>query len=217
MDTAQGRVARWRLRLSEFRNEVCTRPGRKHHFADAMSRLPTLAQDRSVIPEEMTCLALADSRRCWVAPNYGEPNKKQPVTLARMLAAQKEDQRSPELRDRMYRNTPYDFRRPRRGSSCVLPPWTKLFKCTSRSYCARTSSRWNTTWCAPVILGSTGRTPPSGATATGRPWPRMSTTGWPVVRLAPGTEAHQGDARRCSSCSRRRTPSRACLWTSSDP
>jgi len=61
MDRAQGRVARWRLRLSEFRYKVCTRPGREHHGADAMSLLPTLAPDRSVIPEEIPCLALAVS------------------------------------------------------------------------------------------------------------------------------------------------------------
>jgi len=71
MDSSQGRVARWRLRLSEFRYKVCTRPGREHHCADAMSRLPTLAPDRSVIPEEIPCLALADSSRGWVVPNYG--------------------------------------------------------------------------------------------------------------------------------------------------
>ena len=52
MDSSQGQVARWRLRLSEFRYKVCTRPGREHHCADAMSRLPTLAPDRSVIPED---------------------------------------------------------------------------------------------------------------------------------------------------------------------
>jgi len=49
--------------------------GKKHHCADVMSRLPTLAPDRSVIPEEIPCLALADSSRGWVAPNYGEPDK----------------------------------------------------------------------------------------------------------------------------------------------
>jgi len=51
MDSAQGRGARWRLRLTDFRYKVCTRPGREHHCANAMSRLPTLAPDRSVIPE----------------------------------------------------------------------------------------------------------------------------------------------------------------------
>jgi len=101
MDSAQGRMARWRLRLSEFLYKVCTRPGWKHDHADAMSRLPTLAPDRSVIPEETPCLALADSSSGWVAPNYGEPEKEHPVTLAHVLAAQKEDQRCQDLRDKM--------------------------------------------------------------------------------------------------------------------
>jgi len=105
MDTAQGRVPRCRLRLSEFRYKVSTRPGREHHCSDAMSRLPTLAPDRSVIPEEIPCLALADCSRGWVAPNYGEPENEQSVTLARMLAAQKEDQRSQGLRDKTDQNT----------------------------------------------------------------------------------------------------------------
>jgi len=104
MDSAQGRVARWRLRLSAFRYKVCTRPGREHHCTDAMSRLPTLAPDRSVFPEEIPCLALGDSSRGWVAPNYGGPDKEQPVTLARMLAAQKEEQRCQDLRDKMDQN-----------------------------------------------------------------------------------------------------------------
>jgi len=60
MDSAQGRTARWRLRLSEFQYKVCKRREREHPCADAMSRLPTLAPDQSVIPEEIFCLALAD-------------------------------------------------------------------------------------------------------------------------------------------------------------
>jgi len=75
-----------------------------HHCADAMSRLPTLAPDRSVIPEQIPCLARADSSRGWVPPNYGEPDKEQPVTLARMLGAQKKEQRCQDLRDRMDEN-----------------------------------------------------------------------------------------------------------------
>jgi len=58
-----------------------------------MSRLPTLALDRSVIPEEISCPALDDSPRGWAALKYGELDKEQPVTLARMLAAQKDDER----------------------------------------------------------------------------------------------------------------------------
>ena len=37
-------------------------------------------------------------------PNNGEPDKEQPVTLARMLAGQKEDQRCQDLRDEMDQN-----------------------------------------------------------------------------------------------------------------
>jgi len=51
MENAQGRVARRRLRLSELRYQVCTKPGKEHHCAHAMSRLRTLAPDRSVISE----------------------------------------------------------------------------------------------------------------------------------------------------------------------
>jgi len=104
MDGAQGSVARWRLQLSEFKYKVCTRPGREHHCADAMSRLVTTAPDRSVIPMDIPCLALADSARGWVAPNYAEPDKDQPITVAAMLAAQQADARCQEIRELMDHN-----------------------------------------------------------------------------------------------------------------
>jgi len=122
MDSAQGRVARWLLRLSEFRYKVCTRPRREHHCADAMSRLPTLAPDRSVIPEEISCLALADSSRGWMVPNHREPDMEQPVTLARMLAAQKEDQRSREVREKMDQNTHSRFSETKEGLLVRVAP-----------------------------------------------------------------------------------------------
>jgi len=68
-----------------------------------MSRFPQLAPDRSVIPEELPCLTLADSSRGCVAPNCGEPDDEHPVTLVRKLAAQKKDQRRRDLRDKMNR------------------------------------------------------------------------------------------------------------------
>jgi len=122
MDSAQGRIARWRLRLSDVRYKVRTRPGREHHCADAMSRLPTLAPDQSVIPEEIPCLALADSSRGWVAPNYEEPSKEQPVTIARMLAAQKQDAHCQELRDRMDQNKHSRFSENKEGLLVRVAP-----------------------------------------------------------------------------------------------
>jgi len=98
MDVASGRVARWCLRLSHFQYKVCTRPGREHLCADATSRLPTLEPDRSVVPEDIPCLSLADCSRGWDAPNFGELEKENPDTLARMLDAQNDDQRCQDLR-----------------------------------------------------------------------------------------------------------------------
>jgi len=108
--------------LSEFRYKVCTRPGREHHCADAMSRLPSQAPDRSIIPEEIPCLALADSSRGLVAQNYGEPDKEQLGTLARMLAAQKEDRRSQDLRDRMDQSTHFRFSETEEGLLVRVAP-----------------------------------------------------------------------------------------------
>jgi len=122
MDKAQGRVFCWHLRLSEFRYRVGTRPGREHHCADAMSRLPTLAQDLSVIPEKIPCLSLADSSRGWVAPNYEEPDREQPVTLARMLATQKEEQRCKDLRDKMDQNEHSRFSETNEGLLVRIAP-----------------------------------------------------------------------------------------------
>jgi len=87
-----------------------------------MSRLPTLAPDRSVIPEEIPCLALAASSRGWLAPSYGEPDKEQPVTLAPMLAAQKEGQRCQHLRDKMDQNEHLRFTETKEGLLVRVAP-----------------------------------------------------------------------------------------------
>jgi len=80
-----------------------------------MSRLPPLAPDRSVIQKEVPCLALDESSCGWVAPNNGVLDKKQPFTLARMLAAQKDDQRYQDLRDKMDQNAHFGFLKTKEG------------------------------------------------------------------------------------------------------
>jgi RNase H-like domain found in reverse transcriptase len=56
----QGRLARWRIRLSEYDFEVKYKPGRCHQMADAMSRLPTEAYDESCIDDDIPCFALEE-------------------------------------------------------------------------------------------------------------------------------------------------------------
>jgi len=115
MDCADSRIARRRLRLSELRYKTRSRAGREDHCADALSRLPTLVPDRSVQPEQIPCLAQACSPRGWVAPNYGEPAKEQPVTLAHMLAAQMGYQPCQDLRNKMDQNDHSRFQETKEG------------------------------------------------------------------------------------------------------
>lgn len=104
MDSSQGRLARWRLRLAEFKYKVCTRAGREHHCADIMSRLETQGVDDSVIPEEIPCFILPNVARGWHAPLYEKPDQNQPITIRRMLVAQLKDAHCLELRRQMDRN-----------------------------------------------------------------------------------------------------------------
>jgi hypothetical protein len=62
LSDAQGRLARWRLRLLEFDFEVEYSPGKEHKVADPMSRLPTSPQ-----PEESPDIPVPVT----VAVNFG--------------------------------------------------------------------------------------------------------------------------------------------------
>jgi hypothetical protein len=59
LSDAQGRLARWRLRLLEFDFEVQYSPGREHHGADMMSRLcspnPNVPVPTEMIDTEIPC------------------------------------------------------------------------------------------------------------------------------------------------------------------
>ena len=57
---ASGRLARWRLRLLEYEFDIQYNPGREHHLADAMSRLPTGGGDVAEIEDEIPCFAVVE-------------------------------------------------------------------------------------------------------------------------------------------------------------
>jgi RNase H-like domain found in reverse transcriptase len=59
LSDAQGRLARWRLRLAEFTFKVEYHPGVAHHAADAMSHLPHQAVPSDTIEEDIPVCAVA--------------------------------------------------------------------------------------------------------------------------------------------------------------
>jgi transposase InsO family protein len=58
LSDAQGRLARWRLRLAEFDFQVEYSPGASHHAADAMSRLPHQPVPDDAIDAEIPVLTV---------------------------------------------------------------------------------------------------------------------------------------------------------------
>jgi hypothetical protein len=61
LSDAQGRLARWRLRLLEFDFEVQYSPGKQHHAADTLSRLkpsdPKVASPTDPVDTEIHCFS----------------------------------------------------------------------------------------------------------------------------------------------------------------
>jgi hypothetical protein len=78
---AQGRLARWRLRLLEFDYEVQYSPGRSHHGADSMSRLKPADATPSEKPVDTEI-------PCFTVQSEDEPEL---VTLDRLRDLQEED------------------------------------------------------------------------------------------------------------------------------
>ena len=60
---AQGRLARWRLRLLEFDFEVQYSPGKAHYAADTLSRLepadPVLSRPSTPVDAEIPCFSVS--------------------------------------------------------------------------------------------------------------------------------------------------------------
>lgn len=56
-----GRLARWLLRLSKFEFDVIHRAGVKPQTADALSRLPTAEEDRTVLDDDLPVPAIEAS------------------------------------------------------------------------------------------------------------------------------------------------------------
>jgi hypothetical protein len=77
LSDAQGRLARWRLRLAEFDFKVEYNPGSAHHAADALSRMPHQPVPAQPIDLEIPVFALDEARLC--------PDKEIPIVMAESL------------------------------------------------------------------------------------------------------------------------------------
>jgi len=122
MDGAHGRLARWRLRSSEFDYVVQTRPGTSHHAADTMSRISTPAVDNGAIPDAVPCLALPKSSAAWQFPPQTKGGLLSPLTLAELLEGQAEDERCKEVRAAMDSSDKSRFREDPNGLLVRMAP-----------------------------------------------------------------------------------------------
>ena len=109
MDGAHGRLARWRLRLSEIDSLDVTRAGAAYHSTDTMFRLATTALDTMPFPEEIPCLTLANSSRAWTMPSYEDKREYPPVTVDRLVKVLAQDNLCHELRQEMDRDAHYRY------------------------------------------------------------------------------------------------------------
>ncbi len=71
VSNAEGRLAKWRLRLAEFDFDVIYRPGIKHQVFDALSRIETTGGECSILEDSVPCL------RAFLVPNRVIPMNRQ--------------------------------------------------------------------------------------------------------------------------------------------
>jgi hypothetical protein len=96
---AQGRLARWRLRLLEFDFDVAYSPGKGHHAADTLSRLPP---PPPLVPE----LPLDTEIPCFTVQDESEPGLLQVEDL---IESQQADQQCLEARDGFITSTGIEY------------------------------------------------------------------------------------------------------------
>jgi hypothetical protein len=107
LSDAQGRLARWRLRLLEFDYEVQYHPGALHHRADMMSRLRSedtaIAEPPDEIDTEVPCFALAHSPLVTGNEDLHPPGKRDPSLVHPdvLLGAQASDPSCNHLREHL--------------------------------------------------------------------------------------------------------------------
>jgi RNase H-like domain found in reverse transcriptase len=104
---AQGRLARWRLRLLEFDYEVQYHPGALHHGADMMSRLrsedPAIAEPTDEIDTDVPCFSLSHSPLVTGNEELHSPGKRDPSLVHSdvLLGAQAPDPSCMHLREHL--------------------------------------------------------------------------------------------------------------------
>ena len=119
LSDAQGRLARWRLRLSEFTFKVEYHPGAAHHSADAMSRLPHQEVPPEPIEEDLpVCSVSAQANETCVTrdnPCVFEESSPSPIEevpvfhLSDVFDHQCLDPTARRLREQMVRDPSLDF------------------------------------------------------------------------------------------------------------
>ena len=96
---AQGRLARWRLRLLEFDFEVAYYPGKDHHAADTLSRLPPPLLFAPEVPldTEIPCFNVEDD---------SDPGL---LEVEDLIESQRIDQKCLDARDELTTFTGIDY------------------------------------------------------------------------------------------------------------
>lgn len=110
LSDAQGRLARWRLRLAEFIFKVEYHPGAAHYAADAMSRLPHQPVPRDPIEDEIpVCTVVADHSSA-LEENSSSPVREVPLISTEVLFEhQCLDPIARRLRQTMLHDPSWDF------------------------------------------------------------------------------------------------------------